>query len=149
GGGCSGVQYALNFVEDAGHADDTVIEAQGLRVHLDPASARFMEGGTLDYLETLTGAGFKLDSPRSLPTATPPAKLEGPQAEAVQNLIETVINPGVASHGGYVSLIDIKDNVVYVRLGGGCQGCGMVDVTLKQGIEALMKDKVPEILAVY
>jgi Fe-S cluster biogenesis protein NfuA len=55
----------------------------------------------------------------------------------------------VASHGGHVSLIDVKDKAVYLQLGGGCQGCGMADVTLKQGIEVMIKEAVPEIEEIY
>ena len=55
----------------------------------------------------------------------------------------------MANHGGHISLIDIKEDVVYVQLGGGCQGCGMADVTLKQGIETAIMEAVPEITAVY
>ena len=62
-----------------------------------------------------------------------------------QQIIDDKINPSVASHGGFVSLIDVKDNVAYVQFGGGCQGCGMIDVTLKQGVEVLIKEAVPEI----
>lgn len=63
----------------------------------------------------------------------------------IQELIDSKINPGVASHGGMVTLLDVKDNVAYLKLGGGCQGCGMVDVTLKQGIERILKAEVPEL----
>ncbi|MBI2822110.1 MAG: NifU family protein [Acidobacteria bacterium] len=63
----------------------------------------------------------------------------------IQELFDTQINPGVASHGGYVELIDFKNNNVYLRMGGGCQGCGMADVTLKQGIEALIREEIPEV----
>lgn len=63
----------------------------------------------------------------------------------VQELFDTQINPGVATHGGHIELIDVKNNNVYLRMGGGCQGCGMADVTLKQGIESLIRDQVPEV----
>ena len=63
----------------------------------------------------------------------------------VQDLIETMINPAVAGHGGFVELIDVQDNRVYLQMGGGCQGCGAADVTLKQGIERLIKEELPEI----
>jgi Fe/S biogenesis protein NfuA len=150
GGGCSGVQYGLTFVEAETTPGDVIEDFEGLRVHMDPASAKFLDGGKLDYLETLTGAGFKVESPQSAPGASgEPPKPTGPQAEALQELLDTTINPGVASHGGWVSLVDVKDNVVYLKLGGGCQGCGMVNVTLKQGIEVMIKEKLPEILAVY
>src|SRR2546429_8681057 len=66
----------------------------------------------------------------------------------VQELIDTMINPAVAGHGGYVELIDVQDNRVYLQMGGGCQGCGAADVTLKAGIERLIKDELPEVVEV-
>ncbi len=66
----------------------------------------------------------------------------------VQELIETMINPAVAGHGGFVELIDVQDNRVYLQMGGGCQGCGAADVTLKSGIERLIKDELPEVTEV-
>ena len=63
----------------------------------------------------------------------------------VQELIDTMINPAVAGHGGFVELLDVQDNRVYLQMGGGCQGCGMSDVTLKAGIERLIKDELPEV----
>ena len=58
----------------------------------------------------------------------------------VQKILDEMINPAVAGHGGWVDLLDVKENMVYLRLGGGCQGCGMVNVTLKQGIEATLRE---------
>lgn len=63
----------------------------------------------------------------------------------VQEVIDTMINPAVAGHGGYVELIDVQDNRVYLAMGGGCQGCGAADITLKAGIERLLKEEIPEI----
>jgi Fe-S cluster biogenesis protein NfuA len=63
----------------------------------------------------------------------------------VADLFEAEINPAVARHGGTVELIDVQDAMVLLRMGGGCQGCGMADVTLRQGIEVLLKKRVPEI----
>ncbi len=68
--------------------------------------------------------------------------------DKVQKILDEMINPGIAGHGGFVDLLDVKENVVYLRLGGGCQGCGMVNVTLKQGIEATLKDEIPQIAGV-
>ena len=68
--------------------------------------------------------------------------------EKIQYLLAHKINPGVAAHAGFVELIDVKDNNVYIRLGGGCQGCGAADFTLRQGIEAIIRKEVPEILQV-
>jgi Fe/S biogenesis protein NfuA len=63
----------------------------------------------------------------------------------VQELIDTMINPAVAGHGGYVELIDVQESRVYLQMGGGCQGCGAADVTLKSGIERLIKEEQPEV----
>ncbi len=64
-------------------------------------------------------------------------------------VLDERINPSVSGHGGRVSLIDLRDKTVFLQLEGGCQGCGMADVTLKQGIEVMIKESVPEIEAIY
>ena len=66
----------------------------------------------------------------------------------VQELIDSMINPAVAGHGGFVELIDVHDNRVYLQMGGGCQGCGAADITLKSGIERLIKEEIPEVTEV-
>ena len=63
----------------------------------------------------------------------------------VQELIDTMINPAVAGHGGVVELIDVQDKRVYLQMGGGCQGCGAADIMLKSGIERLIKEEIPEV----
>jgi Fe-S cluster biogenesis protein NfuA len=63
----------------------------------------------------------------------------------VQQVLDTIINPAVASHGGMVTLLDVSNNAVYLEFGGGCQGCGMVSVTLKYGVERTIRDEVPEV----
>ncbi|WP_169544482.1 NifU family protein [Sneathiella aquimaris] len=71
--------------------------------------------------------------------------LRTPEAEAIRILLETRINPAIAAHGGYIDLIDIQEDVAYVEMAGGCQGCGMADATLKQGVEVEIKKAVPSI----
>lgn len=79
------------------------------------------------------------------------ARSDGEQEEdsriraKIQDLLDTAINPAVAGHGGVVSLVDVKGKMVYLQMGGGCQGCGMADVTLKQGIEAMIREELPEV----
>ncbi|HEX5131430.1 MAG TPA: NifU family protein [Candidatus Krumholzibacteria bacterium] len=63
----------------------------------------------------------------------------------VQQVLDTMINPAVASHGGFVNLLDVTNNTVYLQFGGGCQGCGMVSVTLKYGVERAIRDEIPEV----
>jgi Fe-S cluster biogenesis protein NfuA len=66
----------------------------------------------------------------------------------VQSILDQEINPAVAAHGGWVELIDVKRNEVFIRMGGGCQGCGMADVTLKQGVEKSIREAIPEVGAI-
>lgn len=71
-----------------------------------------------------------------------------PEAEIrkkVQGLLEREINPALGMHGGWVELIDVKKNAVYLRLGGGCQGCGSANMTLKMGIEKAIREQIPEV----
>jgi Fe/S biogenesis protein NfuA len=73
---------------------------------------------------------------------------EDPLAQAVQQLLDTEINPAVAGHGGYIGLLDIADGVAYVQMGGGCQGCGLAEVTLSQGVRSTIIERFPEIVEV-
>jgi Fe-S cluster biogenesis protein NfuA len=83
--------------------------------------------------------------------AAPPSSASGDDEALytrVADLFEAEINPAVARHGGFVELIDVQDAIVMLRMGGGCQGCGMADVTLRQGIEAALRQRVPEVAGV-
>src|SRR5258705_93303 len=80
--------------------------------------------------------------------ALPKPGLETPEGKAIQDLLEEQVNPAVAAHGGHISLIDVQDDTVYIRLEGGCQGCGMADVTLKQGVAAEIQRVAPGITKV-
>ena len=133
----SSFQYSLGLVEPSqASPEDLVVDAGAFKIYVDPNSAENLEGVTIDYVEDIQGSGFKIDNPNPLWT--------DPQHLAVQELFDSRINPNLASHGGHVELLDIQDDMVFVRLGGGCQGCGMVDVTLRHGIEALIKEEFPQ-----
>ena len=139
GRGPGGFQYKLGFVSAAEQAaDDQVVDAgEGLRVLIDAKSAGLVKGTTIDFVDGPEGQGFRIDNPNPLWTDE--------LSQQVQKVFDDEINPQVAAHGGWVSLLEVKDDVAYIQLGGGCQGCGMVDVTLKQGIEVVLKERVPRI----
>jgi len=141
GGATARPEFALNFVEPGAEiANDVVVESNGIRVHMDPESARYLEGATIDFVDELTQSGFKVDAPKAgLP------KPEGPVAQALQSVLDAKINPAVAAHGGHVSLVAVDGDTAVLRFGGGCQGCGMINVTLKQGVERIIFEDVPEI----
>ena len=140
-------QYEVSLVDDwEQNMDDVVFDAGGFRVFVDPKSAEKLEGATVDWVEGVEGGGFKVDNPNVKPLGSEP--LSGPLADRVRHVIEQQINPAVASHGGRIELIDVRDSTVYVQLSGGCQGCGMASVTLRQGIERMVKESIPEIMEV-
>ncbi|MEE9217696.1 MAG: iron-sulfur cluster assembly accessory protein [Acidobacteriota bacterium] len=132
--------YDLSFVDKGTKTDnDDVQETDGIVLYIDKESRPRIEGATIDFVEAITGSGFKIDNPNK------PPLLENPVAQRIQKVLDEKINPGVASHGGHISLIDVKGGRVFLQLGGGCQGCGMANVTLKQGIETMLKEQVPEV----
>lgn len=140
GRGASGYKHELGFVAPgAEEADDQVLDTGKFNVLIDPESAQNLGGTSIDYVENLQGAGFVFENPNTIEWSDQDA------GDTIQELINNTINPGLASHGGYVELLDVKENAVYVKLGGGCQGCGMANVTLRQGIERMIKAAVPEI----
>lgn len=140
-------EYELSLVDESDQRpDDQVVDAGGFKVYVDGASVERLEGATVDWIETVHGGGFQVENPNVKPLGTEPPK--GELAEAVASVIDNRINPAVAMHGGRVSLVDVQDDIVYVQLAGGCQGCGMATVTLKQGIERMLKESFPQIVEV-
>ena len=135
----TGRRYNLQFVEQSEkREDDVVVEAGDIRFYIDQDSGRKITGATLEFIDEVSGSGFRLNNPNQ-------AALSDPMAARVQALIDDKITPAVAQHGGTVTLIDVKEGTVYVELGGGCQGCGMANETLKQGIETMLREEIPEI----
>ena len=109
-------------------------------VFIDPKRAKYIDGTTLDYQEPLMGGGFSFENPNPL--------WMDDISKAVAEIIGSEVNPAVASHGGHVELMGVEDGKAVIVFGGGCQGCGMADVTLKQGVETMIKDNVPSITEV-
>jgi len=141
GRGASGFQYDLQLVSQKDTPDDDVTcEVDGVIVSIAAKSAVHMDGATLDFKESLMGGGFHFDNPNPM--------WADPVEKAVAEVIESKVNPAVASHGGTVSLIGIDEGQAVISFGGGCQGCGMADVTLKQGIEVMIMDEVEGITGV-
>lgn len=126
--------------------DEWSLDCDGFTLFVDAPSLRFLEDAQIDYLTQATGGQLTIRAPK--------IKGEAPKdgasvSERVQYLLDSEINPMLAAHKGQVSLEDVDAaGVVRLRFGGGCHGCGMVDVTLKQGIEKTMMERIPEITAI-
>jgi len=122
-----------------------------LSVAIPEASVDKLRGATLE----LAGGGMVMQNPNHpLPASPavradrPPADLSGEVPQRVIQVLEEQINPAIAAHGGNAELVAIEDSIAYLRLSGGCQGCGLASVTLSQGIEVAILDSVPEITEV-
>ena len=141
GRGPKGFQYDLQLVNSSeAKEDDIPLEIDGMSVLVASKSQIYLEGTTIDYKETLMGGGFSFENPNPL--------WMDELSQTVAQIIADEVNPAVASHGGHVDLVGVDDNKAIIAFGGGCQGCGMADVTLKQGVEVMIKDKVPAITEV-
>jgi Fe/S biogenesis protein NfuA len=137
-------RYDITIIEpDEKSPEDMVLDGYGFEVVMEPESAKLLDGARVDWIETLSESGFKVENPNLAPIGSQP--LEGPLADRVRQAIDQFVNPGVAQHGGQVTLVEVRDKIVYVEMGGGCQGCGMASVTLSQGIERILLEQVPEI----
>jgi len=130
-------QYSLGLATEA-EADDIVMECENFKVLVEADSASDLRGAVIDYVDDLNSSGFKIENPNT-PT------WDNTKAQKIQELIDERINPAVAAHGGQIELLNVEDEAVYIHMGGGCQGCGMANVTLKHGIEAMIQEAFPEI----
>lgn len=131
--------------EDAA-AGDLKQACEGFDLYVDGSSAPYLSEAEIEFVTDQTGGQLVVRAPNI--KGEEPGE-DSPLAERVQYLLDAEINPAVAAHGGRVSLVEIDaDNVVVLEFGGGCHGCGMVNVTLKEGVEKTLKTQIPEISAV-
>jgi Fe/S biogenesis protein NfuA len=126
--------------------DEWSLDCEGFALYVDSDSAPWLDGAQIDYSTDATGGQLTIRAPK-IKGQVPG---EGATlAERVQYLLDSEINPMLASHKGRVALERVDaEGVVWLRFGGGCHGCGMVDVTLKNGIEKTMREKIPEVTAI-
>jgi Fe/S biogenesis protein NfuA len=131
--------------------DDAVERPGGLPVVVPARDVDSVRGARIDWSDDLMRGGLVVVNPnKPSPVVEPPSGdgLEGEVAERVEQVLDGHINPAIAMHGGLARLVGVEGDTAYVRLGGGCQGCGMAGVTLDQGIEAAIVAAVPEIARV-
>jgi len=141
-------KYDLSLVtEDERAPSDRIFPGEGFDIVVPEESVALLEGATVDWLESMSGSGFKVESPNLRPLGAEAPT--GDLADQVRQVIDIQINPSIASHGGSVSLVDVRDTVVYLEMSGGCQGCGMAAVTLSQGIRRILTEALPQITEIH
>jgi Fe/S biogenesis protein NfuA len=149
--GLSGGDFTYNMsLKPAAAAapEDSVQEQDGLKIIVPARDAENLRGATIDWSDDLMKGGLMLvnpNTPSPAMGARPPADLSGDVAQRVMQVLDQQINPAIAMHGGSAELVAVEDDTAYLRLGGGCVGCGMASVTLSQGIEVAILEAVPEI----
>lgn len=137
----------LEFAEPGDlQGDEWAVDCEGFTLWLDAGSVQYLDGAEIDYTTQATGGQLQIRAPR-IKGVAPDA--DASLVERVRWVVEQEINPQLAQHKGHVSVREVTaDGVVVLSFGGGCHGCGMADVTLKQGIEKTLLERVPGVTAV-
>lgn len=146
-GGTASGDVRLEFCDTSDlDGAEQVIEHSGFRMYVDAASVPFLDGAKIDYEASPTGGQLSIRAPRikgEVPTG------DATLVERVRYVLDSTVNPQLAMHGGKVRLEQVTaEGVVLLRFGGGCHGCGMVDVTLRNGVEKTLVAKVPGVTGV-
>ncbi|WP_256644939.1 NfuA family Fe-S biogenesis protein [Thermomonas paludicola] len=145
--GTTRADVRLEFAEPGElNGDEWAIDCEGFTLWLDAPSVPFLDGADIDYTTMATGGQLQIRAPRIKGVAPGQA---ASLVERVQWVIDNDVNPQLAMHKGHVTLTEVSaDGIVVLNFGGGCHGCSMVDITLKQGVEKTLLDKVPGVTGV-
>jgi len=132
--------------EEDMQANDMKTEYSAFSAWFDGRSIPFLEDALVDYSTDRMGGQLTIKAPNS---KLPKVSDDSPLEDRINFLLHNEVNPSLAAHGGEVSLVEVTaEKIAVLKFGGGCQGCGMVDVTLKQGVEKTLMDQLPQLTAV-
>ena len=133
--------------------DEREIDAGGFKVLVSESHAEALEGATVDYVDRVNESGFEVRPKVGSVPSSGPRRREGEPmgeiADKVRDVLASQVNPAIAAHGGMISLVDVEETDVYVEMSGGCQGCALSRMTLRQGVERMLREAVPELTAVH
>ncbi len=128
---------------------DAVMDLSNFRVYLEPNSLLYLEEARVDYAADKMGGQLTIKAPNA---KVPKVNADSPIEDQINYILYNEINPGLASHGGEVTLVDVvseeSGNIAILRFGGGCQGCSAVDLTLKDGVEKTLIERVADLAGV-
>jgi Fe/S biogenesis protein NfuA len=130
-------------------ADDELLELTLIRFYLERNSLPYLEEAMIDFAEDRMGGQLTIKAPNA---KVPKVSADSPMEEQINYILYSDINPGLASHGGEVKLVQLVEeengHIAVLKFGGGCQGCSAVDMTLKDGVEKTLLERVPGLIAV-
>lgn len=153
-GSATAPHFDLTLVDlEEREADEREVDGGGFQVLVKESDIEAIDGATVDYVDRVNESGFEVrpksgdgKTPDTPPVASEPT---GALADRVRGVLDTQVNPAIAAHGGMISLVDVDDTEVYVEMSGGCQGCALSAATLRQGVERMLREAVPELTAVH
>ena len=125
--------------------EDERFECDNFIAYLDQPSLPYLDEAVVDYVADKLGGQLTIKAPKA---KQPAVAFDGPVEQQIVEILTAEVNPGLAAHGGEVRLIRLENEIAVLQFGGGCQGCSAVSLTLKQGVEKTLKERVPEISAV-
>lgn len=127
-------------------ANDELQAMEKIKVYVEALSIPYLEESKIDFAKDRMGGQLTIKAPNA---KMPKVNADSPVEERINYLLYTEINPGLAAHGGEVSLVELtEEGIAVLKFGGGCQGCSAVDMTLKDGVEASLVAKIPEVTGV-
>lgn len=133
--------------------DEREINAEGVKVLVLESDIDVLDGASVDYVERVNESGFEVrPAEGAVPSVADRRSGEAPTgeiADRVRAVLDDQVNPAIAAHGGMISLVNVEDTDIYVEMSGGCQGCALSRMTLRQGVERMLREAVPELTAVH
>lgn len=136
-------RYDLTLVNPADRDDDEdAVDTGDFTVFVRRESSARLDGATVDFVQRDTMSGFEI---RDMAAPAGFGEGTGPLADRVRAILDGQINPGIAAHGGVISLVGVEGDDVYIEMSGGCQGCALSRLTLRQGVERMLRQAIPEI----
>lgn len=138
-------ETVLQYCKEGEEEDLTSLDLQGFKLFYNELHEKYLKDTTIDYDVERFGGQLTIKAPN---TKTPIIDENSSIEERINAVIINEVNPGLAAHGGMVDLVEFKEGKAILKFGGGCQGCGMVDLTLADGVEKLLKERIPEITEV-
>ena len=136
-------RHLLSLVEEGAQleSDEEIATTDGITMYVPAPDLRYLDGLEIHFFDDGDGnQGLEFRNPNAI--------WSDPREFAIQDLLDTHLNPQIGGHGGTVKLLGVEGRTAYVEFGGGCVGCGMATATLKQGVEATLRQHVPDIEAV-
>lgn len=134
---------------DEREPDDQEEDVGEFSILINQSLVNQLEGATVDYVERVNESGFEVRTQNPVEKKESSDPPQGPIADQVREVLEVQVNPAIAAHGGMISLVNVEETDIFVEMSGGCQGCALSRMTLRQGVERMLREAIPELTAVH